>query len=154
VLGTFAIYRRDVARPDAADLELVRASAGLAAIALERARHHEDQRLARVVFEQSVEGIMVTDAEGRVLVVNPSFEALTGFSAAEVVGQAPAVFDAARPDPQVEAHQREALQATGRWKGEVWDGRNPARPIRSRCRWPTCPGRTARPATASASWPT
>jgi diguanylate cyclase (GGDEF)-like protein/PAS domain S-box-containing protein len=120
VLGTFAIYRRDVARPDAADLELVRASAGLAAIALERARHHEDQRLARVVFEQSVEGIMVTDAEGRVLVVNPSFEALTGFSAAEVVGQAPAVFDAARHDPQVEAHQREALQATGRWKGEVW----------------------------------
>jgi diguanylate cyclase (GGDEF)-like protein/PAS domain S-box-containing protein len=120
VLGTFAVYRREPARPTPADVELIRASAGLAAIAIDRARHHEDRRLAKVVFEQSIEGIMVTDLEGRVLMVNQSFEALTGFASGEVLGQPPAIFESARHDPALREQQDEALVATGRWKGEVW----------------------------------
>ncbi len=120
VLGTFAIYRKLPSRPSSADVELIRASAGLAAIAIERARHHDERRLAKVVFEQSVEGIMVTDPEGRVLMVNQSFEALTGYSSVEVVGQLPPIFDPARHDPAIDLQQQEALRIQGRWKGEVW----------------------------------
>ena len=120
VLGTFAIYRREPALPTAADVELIRASAGLAAIALERAQHHEERRLAKVVFEHSMEGILVTDLEDRVLMVNQSFEILTGYASAEVLGQSPSIFEASRHDPALADQQRDALAATGRWKGEVW----------------------------------
>ncbi|OGT59132.1 MAG: hypothetical protein A3E01_20055 [Gammaproteobacteria bacterium RIFCSPHIGHO2_12_FULL_63_22] len=124
VLGTFAIYRAEPGVPSPQDVELVRRSAGLAAIALERAQHHEDRRLAKVVFEQSLEGIMVTDTEDRILMVNRSFEVLTGFSAAEMIGQSPDILDPGRDDAVSRSARRDSLAATGRWSGEAWGRKN------------------------------
>ncbi|MFA6986121.1 MAG: EAL domain-containing protein [Arenimonas sp.] len=120
VLGTFAIYRRQPSAPSAEDLELIRQSASLAAIALERAQLHEDRRLAKVVFEQSIEGIMVADKDDRVLMVNQSFERLTGYSAAEVVGHIPNILDPGHDDPALHATRQHCLASTGRWRGELW----------------------------------
>jgi diguanylate cyclase (GGDEF)-like protein/PAS domain S-box-containing protein len=120
VLGTFAMYRSTPSVPSADDLELIRQSAGLAAIALERAQHNEDRRLAKVVFEQSVEGIMVTDLEEKVLMVNQAFESLTGHAAADVIGKPPVVLDPTRNDPQQIKLMHEGLARTGRWEGEMW----------------------------------
>ena len=119
VLGTFAIYHAEPSIPGAEDLEVIRQSASLAAIALERAKHHEAQRLAKVVFEQSIEGIMVTDTSERVLMVNPAFESLTGFSAAEVIGKTPDLVDAGHHDVALQVERRESLASGGRWKGEL-----------------------------------
>jgi len=93
------------------------------AAAVERAQHNEDQRLAKVVFEQSIEGLMVTDIEQRILMVNQSFELLTGFSAAEVVGQPPNFLESGSDDPAVDAARRESLASSGRWKAELWGKR-------------------------------
>ncbi len=120
VLGTFAIYRATPGAPSGQDIDLVRRSAGLAAIALERAQHHEDRRLAKVVFEQSVEGIMVTDTDDRIIMVNRSFEMLTGYSAADVIGQVPDILDLSREEATVRDARRDALVAVGRWSGEAW----------------------------------
>ncbi|MEO8001943.1 MAG: PAS domain S-box protein, partial [Arenimonas sp.] len=93
VLGTFAIYRREPSVPSPEDLKLIRQSASLAAIALERVQHNEDRRLAKVVFEQSIEGLMVTDSDDNILMVNQAFESLTGYCAEEVIGQKPNIVD-------------------------------------------------------------
>ena len=120
VLGTFALYRAEPGAPSAMDVELVRRSAGLAAIALERAQHHEDRRLAKVVFEQSLEGIMVTDTDDRIIMVNRSFELLTGYCATEVIGRVPDLLDPGRDDATSRSARRDALAAVGRWSGEAW----------------------------------
>ena len=120
VLGTFAIYRAAPGAPRPRDVELIQRSSGLAAIALERARHHEERRLAKVVFEQSLEGIMVTDPDNRVLMVNRAFELLTGFSGQELVGKSAGFMDPVRDDPALRTARGEALASTGRWAGEVW----------------------------------
>ncbi len=120
VLGTFAVYRREPGAPRERDVEMIRRSAGLAAIALERARDHEDRRLAKVVFEQSLEGIMVTDVDNRVLMVNRAFEQLTGYTGAELLGKLPAIIDPSRDDGAARSARAEALAASGRWAGEVW----------------------------------
>ena len=120
VLGTFALYRAEPGAPSAMDVELVRRSAGLAAIALERAQHHEDRRLAKVVFEQSLEGIMVTDTDDRIIMVNRSFELLTGYCATEVIGRVPDILDPGRDDATSRSARRDALAAVGRWSGEAW----------------------------------
>ncbi len=118
VLGTFAIYRRETSTPTPEDVQLIRHSAGLAAIAIERANYHEDQRLAKVVFEQGIEGIMVTDLDNRVLMVNESFEALTGFSAEEIVGREPDFLYPDRVGP-ADPGGRGDVAGDGRWRGEV-----------------------------------
>jgi diguanylate cyclase (GGDEF)-like protein/PAS domain S-box-containing protein len=120
VLGTFAIYRAEPSVPKERDIELIRQSAGLAAIALERAQHHEDRRLAKVVFEQSFEGIMVTDTDDRILMVNRAFESLTGLSAAEVIGKTPDILDGTRDDASLRGERQESLSSQGRWSGELW----------------------------------
>ena len=45
--------------------------------------------LAGHVFESSKEGILITDAERRILAVNPAFTAISGYRAEEVVGKQP-----------------------------------------------------------------
>lgn len=119
VLGTFAIYRREPSVPSKEDLQLIRQSASLAAIALERAQHNEDQRLARVVFEQSIEGLMVTDIDDQVLMVNHAFETLTGYTADEVIGNTPNIIDKDNMDPVTDNERIESLINHGRWQGEV-----------------------------------
>jgi diguanylate cyclase (GGDEF)-like protein/PAS domain S-box-containing protein len=105
------------------DKDLLRFVSDQVAAAVERAQHNEDQRLAKVVFEQSIEGLMVTDIEERILMVNQSFEFLTGYTSAEVVGQPPDFIDSDSNDPAARLVRRDCLAATGRWKGELWGKR-------------------------------
>jgi PAS domain S-box-containing protein len=86
---------------------------------VERARHNADQRLAKVVFEQSVEGLMVTDLQGRILMVNQSFETLTGYVAAQVVGQAAGLHRLGPRRIRRARGARPGAGEAGRWSGEV-----------------------------------
>ncbi len=52
----------------------------------ERARN-EELRLASKVFETTEDGIMLTDRDDRVIMVNAAFTRLTGYAAAELLGQ-------------------------------------------------------------------
>ncbi|MES9958785.1 MAG: PAS domain S-box protein, partial [Sedimenticola sp.] len=47
--------------------------------------------LAASVFNNSSEGILITDADSRILRVNNAFTSITGYSAAEAIGQTPSL---------------------------------------------------------------
>lgn len=49
-------------------------------------------RLLSSVAQESISGIVITDAEQRTLFVNPAFERITGYSAPEVTGRVPGSF--------------------------------------------------------------
>jgi diguanylate cyclase (GGDEF)-like protein/PAS domain S-box-containing protein len=119
-IGVLAVqsYSGDV-RYGKRDKQLLQFVSDQVAAAVERARHNQDQRLAKVVFEQSLEGLMVTDIEGRILMVNHSFEQLIGFAAADVVGRQPDFIDWGRNEAAALQARAETLAATGRWVGEV-----------------------------------
>lgn len=81
------------------------------------------QRMIAQVFENTVEGIVIADGEGRVQMVNPAFSEITGYSAQEVMGRE---FDILRPDPHDPTFYEdvwEGLVTTGRWSGEYWNRR-------------------------------
>ena len=44
-------------------------------------------RLAATVFDNATEGILVTDAEGRIVMVNQAFTRITGFGSDEAIGR-------------------------------------------------------------------
>jgi diguanylate cyclase (GGDEF)-like protein/PAS domain S-box-containing protein len=93
----------------------------------ERERNEERQQLADAVFENTTEAVIVTDAESRILRVNPAFTEITGYPAEEVLGRKPKLLKSDRHDPAFYAAMWEALSTTGHWRGEIWNRRRDGR---------------------------
>jgi diguanylate cyclase (GGDEF)-like protein/PAS domain S-box-containing protein len=89
----------------------------------ERKRSEAQLKLAASVFEHSREGIIITDADNRIVDVNPSFERITGYKKAQVVGQDPKLMASARHDSAFYANMWNALRRDGFWQGEIWNRR-------------------------------
>lgn len=77
-------------------------------------------RQAASVFDNTIEAIMVTDADDCVVVVNPAFASLTGFPPSEVIGQPVAVLESSIHDRAFYDEIRAAVAKSGRWEGEIW----------------------------------
>jgi diguanylate cyclase (GGDEF)-like protein/PAS domain S-box-containing protein len=75
------------------------------------------------VFESTSEGVVITDAQGRILAVNRSFISITGYSESEVLGQNPRMFSSGRHDREFYRQMWDALAASGQWRGEIWNRR-------------------------------
>ena len=82
-----------------------------------------DLRLAAKVFEGSVEGIMITDADACILRVNRAFQEITGYSEQEVVGKTPRVLQSGRHDETFYRDLWSSMKQGGYWQGEIWNRR-------------------------------
>ena len=89
----------------------------------ERREHEERQRLASVVFENTREGVVITDATAHILSVNRAFTQLMGYTQDEVVGRTPKMFQSGRHDQAFYANMFRELQVNGHWQGEIWNRR-------------------------------
>ncbi|CAA7620013.1 conserved hypothetical protein [Candidatus Terasakiella magnetica] len=89
----------------------------------ERKRLEDQMRLAATVFENTGEGLFVTDENEHIIHVNPAFTDLTGYDAAEVLGNTPEMLASGRHPPEYTQHIREILAETGKWQGEIWNRR-------------------------------
>ena len=83
----------------------------------------EDMELAALVYRNSTEAMLITDAQDRIIAVNPAFIKLTGYDAAEVIGQTPSLMNSGRHDAAFYNAIRETLACSGHWQGEMWDRR-------------------------------
>jgi len=86
---------------------------------------HANERLdlfARM-FENSTDAIIITDADKRILTVNPAFEQITQYSAAEVIGHNPRILSSGRQAAEFYQLMWKSIEATGKWSGEIWNRR-------------------------------
>ncbi len=74
-------------------------------------------------FEHSGEAIVISDADNRIVMVNPSFTRLTGYSQADVLGKNPSLLSAGRTTAAEYERMWQAIHERGFWQGEVWDRR-------------------------------
>ncbi len=87
-------------------------------------KHTEIQlRLAATVFENSREGVTVTDAEQNIISVNHAFTEITGYTEAEVLGRNPSLLQSGRQDRAFYAAMWQAIVRDGYWSGEIWNRR-------------------------------
>ncbi|MFA7269422.1 MAG: EAL domain-containing protein [Sterolibacterium sp.] len=75
------------------------------------------------VFHHSGEGIVITDAENRIISVNDSFTRLTGYTPDEVRGRNPRILASGRTPCETYQAMWTALNSDGYWQGEVWERR-------------------------------
>lgn len=80
-------------------------------------------RLAAKVIDTTVQGVMITDAAGTIVSVNPAFTELTGYGSAEAVGNTPRLLKSGRHAPEFYAKMWQAVAQDGSWQGELWNRR-------------------------------
>lgn len=94
---------------------------GLLADISARKAYEEQLKLLASVFQNTIEGIFITDRNGTIERVNPGFTRITGYSAEEAVGQNPRLLKSDRHDRAFYRHMWESIVQTGTWQGEIWN---------------------------------
>lgn len=89
----------------------------------ERKLAEEKMQLAASVYEAAAEAIVVTDANNRIISINPAFTEMTGYTAEEAIGQTPKMLSSGRNDPAIYQDMWRCLHERGQWKGEIWNRR-------------------------------
>ncbi|WP_312954842.1 putative bifunctional diguanylate cyclase/phosphodiesterase [Pseudomonas songnenensis] len=82
-------------------------------------RQAEQQRLAATVFEAASEGMVIMDANYRVLAVNDACCALSGYEREELLGRSIARIAGSPESQRQYAAMRDALERHGQWQGEL-----------------------------------
>lgn len=77
-------------------------------------------RLAGLVLENILDGVMIIDVDRRIIRVNPAFSQITGFNKEDVIGQMPEMFFSERYSTNFFDHLVRELKNAGQWNGEVW----------------------------------
>jgi methyl-accepting chemotaxis protein len=70
-------------------------------------------------FASMKEGILITDASGRILSINPAFTRLSGYEPEDVVGKTTALLRSEAHDDAFYAGMWARLLASGQWTGQV-----------------------------------
>jgi len=88
-----------------------------------RKQIEEEQRMAASVFENTQEGILITDAKRNIIDMNPAFSSITGYSRDEVLGKKPSLLKSGLHDTNFYENMWQTIDRQGYWRGEVWNRR-------------------------------
>jgi len=71
------------------------------------------------IIEDSDQGVLITDAQERIVSINGAFTRITGYAMADVLGKTPDLLSAGVSDADLRAEVRAAMQGNGAWRGEI-----------------------------------
>ncbi|BDX04766.1 bifunctional diguanylate cyclase/phosphodiesterase [Planctobacterium marinum] len=86
-----------------------------------RVENEQKLKLDAKVFEHSQEGVLVTDAQNRIITVNRAFTDITGYKQEDVAGDNPAILQSGRHDSVFYEDMYKDIVRQGYWKGEIWN---------------------------------
>ncbi len=96
-----------------------------AGIDITEERHNWTQaQRASIVFNGSLEGILIVDSDGIITDVNSGFTLLTGFNKEDLVGKPSTHWASDQYDKEFFAQIRATLAADSHWTGTVWSRRS------------------------------
>ncbi|MDD1620971.1 MAG: EAL domain-containing protein [Methylococcaceae bacterium] len=80
---------------------------------------NRELKLSAQVFQSSTEGIVITDANQRILTINRAYSGITGYSEQEVVGRKPSILSSGLHPPEFYQTMWQQIGLTSHWQGEV-----------------------------------
>lgn len=89
----------------------------------ERKRNEEKLRLTARIFEATLEGILITDAQRNIIEVNDAFCQITGYSHQEVLGKNPRFLQSGHQSQEFYLAMWQTIESQDHWSGEVWNRR-------------------------------
>jgi diguanylate cyclase (GGDEF)-like protein/PAS domain S-box-containing protein len=89
----------------------------------QRRMAEEELRRAATVFDNTDEGIIVTNVEADIVLVNNAFTDITGYKPEDVLGKNPRIQQSGRHDAAFYQAMWHILNRDGQWRGEIWNRR-------------------------------
>lgn len=86
----------------------------------ERVALEQEIRIAAIAFECQ-QGMLITDAQTRIIKVNGAFSKLSGYSEDEVLGLPTRILASGKQGPEFYKGMWKDLTETGGWAGEIWN---------------------------------
>lgn len=83
----------------------------------------EELKRAAIVFDNTNEGIIVTDANTKILLANNAFSKVTGYGLDEIRGKSPRFMSSGKHDNDFYQAMNDTLRREGHWGGEIWNRR-------------------------------
>jgi PAS domain S-box-containing protein len=120
ILGTLLpAGLQDQKLPTRRRIEHLELFAAQAAIAIESIRLAKLAHMWADAVRHSGDAIVITDIDGKILNINPAFEALTGYCLAEAIGQTPRILKSNLTAPSTYDEMWHTILAGKSWRGEV-----------------------------------
>lgn len=111
MLGVLKLYCTAEHHREAATEALLQNTADLMALGIARKQERTQLENFRRVVEQVADGVFITNTKGVIEYVNPAFEQLAGYTAAEMLGQTPRLFKSGKYSPEFYRQLWESLLA-------------------------------------------
>lgn len=125
-IGSFALSSFEPREPSEFHKRVLGLSADIVSIVLSRQdqiqaykKQKKRLQLLGIAIENASEGMVITDAENRIVEVNRYFEQATGYSAEEVEGKNPSYFSSGMQDRHFYDQMWQSLKEQDTWSGEI-----------------------------------
>lgn len=89
----------------------------------EQKRGEHQTLLAASVYSQIHEGIVICDAENKIVDVNEAFVRVTGYEREEIIGSTPSKLSSGLHDQEFYRAMWAEIKEKGCWRGEIWNRR-------------------------------
>jgi diguanylate cyclase (GGDEF)-like protein/PAS domain S-box-containing protein len=89
----------------------------------ERKEAEDQLTLAAQVFENALEGVVITDPKGTILFANPAVFTITGYTQEEVIGHNPRILRSDRHPKEFYKEMWRSILVEGGWQGTIWNRR-------------------------------
>ena len=86
-----------------------------------RKKAEEQLNLSSLVFNNTRDGIIITDVRGTILDVNPAFCEITAYSYEDVIGQNSSILSSGKQSTEFYTEMWKTIEIHGYWTGEIWN---------------------------------
>jgi len=101
------------------DVEMLSTVSSLIGSAINNNRNLKSLEMSSTVFKHTMDGVLITNSENRILHVNDSFTDITGYQASDVVGKDPKLLKSGTHDKHFYNQIWENITKDGYWQGEI-----------------------------------
>ncbi len=104
---------------DDIDVRTLNTVARIIGSAVNNQRNMQSLEMTSAIFKYTVDGVVITDAENRIIHTNDAFTKITGFTAAEVLGKNPKILRSNAHDKKFYSDMWRQIKEYGYWQGEI-----------------------------------
>ncbi len=80
-------------------------------------------KFASIAFDNTSDGILITDSQSNIISVNRAFTKTTGYDSDEVLGKNPRILSSGRQNQAFYNAMWQTIATDGYWQGEIWNRR-------------------------------